>query len=370
MKYLERVAEFAQRQRQAGETADFMKFVFAHAKYPLHASGQRDAYAIQETLKSFRSVRIDGLLHNKGAVNAIDVPGFSSPSGLAAEWVTLTSAKSFLGRLSYRRVPFISRTLKTAAPDAGYVGEGAGIPAASLSLSESTALGRTKVGTIAVVSKDNVTTWAPGTRENLDAVLTRSVVRGLDKAALDPASAGVAGARPASLLYGVSALGALSATPATALTQVKSMLQALVNGGSDLDAALFVMHPLEAVTLSTMITAEGVRVFPDLGAMGGSVLGIPAVTSVGAVSSGSPSERVIALIDGAQVAVADDGEIEISASDMVTLHMDDATTQDSTTGTGTSMVSMFQTESVAIKVVRTLNFERLSDAGVAWLTAP
>jgi hypothetical protein len=149
---------------------------------------------------------------------------------------------------------------------------------------------------------------------------------------------------------------------------MKALLQALIDGGSDLDSAVIVMHPTEALTLSTMATSEGAFVFPQLGARGGTILNIPAVTSVGCVRSGSPSERVIAAVDGSMIAVADDGAIEVSASQLATLHMDDATTQDARDGTGTSVVSMFSTESVAIKLRRTINWERLADSAAAWLT--
>jgi hypothetical protein len=128
------------------------------------------------------------------------------------------------------------------------------------------------------------------------------------------------------------------------------------------------MHPTEALTLSTLVTTEGVPAFPQLGATGGSILGIPAVTSVGAARSGSPSERVFAVVDGAQILVADDNAIEVSASNVASLQLDSATTQDARDGTSTSVISLFQTDSTAVKIGRTINWERAQDAAVAWCT--
>lgn len=371
----ERVSDYAARQVSSVHTLDFLRCAFATAKHPMQPSGYVDAIGMTQTLKSFRSVRIDGWMQRSAvAGGSAHAPAWGADwtdfHELSSEWALKTSALSFLGRLPYRRVPFQTRMHHTTADDVTFVGNGKAIPVQAATLSETSTLNRTTVATIAVVTNELVALWRPGTREVLDAILTRSVVRGLDRAALDPYEAAVAGERPASLLYGVAPIAALGATPSAVLGQVKQMLQALVDGGSDLESAVFVMHPREALTLSTMITTEGVRAFPELGAMGGRILGIPAVTSVGAVCSGSPSnQHVFAVVDGAQIAVADNGEIDITASSMATLQMDSAPTQDSVAGTGSTSVSMFQTDSTAIKLVRTINWERIADNAVAWLTA-
>jgi hypothetical protein len=48
--------------------------------------------------------------------------------------------------------------------------------------------------------------------------------------------------------------------------------------------------------------------------------------------------------------------------------MDSATTQDARDGTGTSTVSLFQTDTTAVRVGRTINWERAQAAAVAWCT--
>jgi hypothetical protein len=48
--------------------------------------------------------------------------------------------------------------------------------------------------------------------------------------------------------------------------------------------------------------------------------------------------------------------------------MDDAPTMDSDTPTGTSVVSMFQTNSVAFRAERTINWKRRRDEAVVYLT--
>jgi hypothetical protein len=335
----------------------------------------QDVRAQRAALEQFRSVRIDGLLHKAAvAAGTAHDAGWASEwqdfYSLASEWLIATSARTFLGRLAYRRIPFQTRVLNTPAPDADFVGSGKGIPMAALNLADSTTLKRTTIGMIAAVTNELVQVWRPGTREQLDAVLARSLIRGMDSAALDPDRAAVTGERPASLLNGVDPIDVLSSDTLVVATQVKSMLQALVDGGSDLESALFVMHPTEALTLSTMRVTDGVFVFPQLGAMGGSIHGIPAVTSVGCARSGSPSERVFAVVDGAQVAVADDGEIDVHTSRHADVQMVDVPDQDANDGTGSTVTSFFQTDTTGLKLIRVVNWERLRDSAVAWLTVP
>lgn len=353
-------------EQRAAESLDFLRYCFAHGRHPGDRFGNRDAQALQATLKGFGSVRIDGLLQ-RSAVSAIDTD-FAKP--IARDWLIKVNAATCIGKLNYRRVPFNVSVLSASAANAAFIGDGVGIVPVqpSIDASTGTPLGRTKVATIAVMPNDSFRSWAPGVRENLDAVLTRSVVRGLDAAFLSEASA-VPAEKPAGILNGITPIGVLASSVAGVLTQVKAMLQVLVDGGSDLESALFVTHPTVMMRLATLITTEGVPAFPGLGALGGQILGVPAVASVGAMRSGSPSEYVFALIDGAQVAVADDLEVAVTASSDVFLQMDDATTQDAGTGTGTTGVSMFHTESTALKVIRTINWVRLASAGVAWCTA-
>jgi hypothetical protein len=81
-------------------------------------------------------------------------------------------------------------------------------------------------------------------------------------------------------------------------------------------------------------------------------------TSQSADTTGSPDyDNMLILLQPGEVFLADDGGASVEASDQVSIQMDDAPTNKSTaTATGTSLVSMFQTESVAIKGIRHVNW--------------
>ena len=144
------------------------------------------------------------------------------------------------------------------------------------------------------------------------------------------------------------------------VADLRDLLQVLIDGGSDLLEAVFVVHPETAVYLASLETS-GVPAFPQMGARGGELLGLPCETSVGARSSDSPTEQLIAALDPQRILVADDQTATFSASRATTLMMDDNPTAPNTA------VSMLQTHSVAIRVNRRLNFARASDAAVAWM---
>jgi len=84
-----------------------------------------------------------------------------------------------------------------------------------------------------------------------------------------------------------------------------------------------------------------------------------------------PSDLVI-LVNASDILLADDGVVTVDASREAAIQMDDAPTNNSGTGTGAAMVSMFQTNSVALRAERYINWLKRRPqsvqvlSGVAW----
>lgn len=291
----------------------------------------------------------------------------STYNRLAREWIATVSARTLLGRLAPVRVPFATRTAVESGVTATY---GHTIPVGALSLTATSALDRLGIGAIAVFTSELFRVWRPGSAENINAVLARAVARGMDAAALDPDSSAVTGERPASLLNGVSPLGLFGATAATSLASFGTLLDAMVDAESDGERVVFVMHPSTALQLSLLTNSNGDATYPNLGPWGGSVLGVQVYTTVSAQRSGSPTEKIVGCLDGARIAMADDGEVSFDVSGVAAIQMDSAPTMDATgTPTATNVTSMFQTDSIAVKAVRYANFARAHSSAVAWMTA-
>ena len=297
-----------------------------------------------------------------------DTAGFYS---LAAEWVASVSRRTILGRLQTVRTPFLVRSIiETGSATATFTKPGGPIPARKLALDDTTQLERFRLGVILAFTSESFVSWSPGIQANLNDRLTLAVARGLDSGFIDPDSAGAADETPASVLNGISPLGDFTNTAAGALADISTLLQAHVTAGSDLDRVLIAMHPSTALVLALMQNTDGSATFPRLTATGGDIVGIPVATSVACQRSGSPSEKLVAALDGAKILSADDGGVEVTASDVAAFELLDNPTNLSTGATAAAnVVSMFQANSTAIRVVRFVNFRRAVASGVSWMTS-
>jgi hypothetical protein len=191
----------------------------------------------------------------------------------------------------------------------------------------------------------------------------------LDRQLLDPDTS-ASGTKPASLLNGISAIGGFTSSASGALSDFEDLIGAHVDAGSDLDRLLVVMSPSTALALSILQFTNGSYAFPILGSTGGTILnGIPVATSVNAVRTGSPTEKVVAAIDGGKVIVADDSEVQVSAARATMLQQDNSPTANSQSGAGTQGVSLYQTHSVGLKLTRFINFKLADSSGAAWMTS-
>jgi dienelactone hydrolase len=77
---------------------------------------------------------------------------------------------------------------------------------------------------------------------------------------------------------------------------------------------------------------------------------------------------IVILLNASDIYLADDGEISVDASREASLEMSDAPAHNSGTPTPAQMVSMWQTNSVAIRAERTINWMRRRDPAVVYLT--
>ena len=106
----------------------------------------------------------------------------------------------------------------------------------------------------------------------------------------------------------------------------------------------------------------GQKEYPGIGPKGGELNGLPVVTS-----QYVPADLMV-LGSAAEIYLADDGQVTVDASREASAEMRDDPTNNSLTPTASQMVSMFQTDSTMIKVVRHVNYERRRPEGVVVIT--
>jgi HK97 family phage major capsid protein len=185
----------------------------------------------------------------------------------------------------------------------------------------------------------------------------------LDQQFIDPSIAAVSNVSPASVLNGASNVRQAAAawtSMANVLTDVKVFLTTFATNEIPLNGAYWVMTPDTALSIGLLLNTGGTAfAFPEIDVNGGTFLGLPVITS-NSVPHSTSAGAIIALIKPNEVFLADDGGVNITVSGEASLNMDSAPTNNSATPTATSVVSMFQTDSLAIRAERFINWGVLS----------
>ena len=127
------------------------------------------------------------------------------------------------------------------------------------------------------------------------------------------------------------------------------------------------MKPATAVFLAGLKISGGGSLYPDIGATGGTLLGVPVIVS-GNTPSGdasSPSEDLVILIDAAELLLAE-GDLVLDASRNAVVQLSDSA--DSPPSAATTLASLWQFNLLGVRVVRFINWKMRRSGAVAYLS--
>jgi HK97 family phage major capsid protein len=347
-----------------------MAMSLVRAKYAQKEGRMADPAEIYRSEKRWMDSAPEVHLALKSAINGLD----STTAGAASEWAYAQNIASefveylrpltLLGKIQgWRNVPF---NVRVGAMDAGatgyWVGQGLAVPV-SKPTSTSISLGITKVGGLAVITKELAMLSTPSAENMVRNDLAKALAQKADTSLIDPNSGGVTNVTPQSLTYGATARQASGTDFAAFKADWKAMTAPFYAANIPLSGAVCIMKEELAEALSLMVTSLGLPQFPsmqDWASGNGRLMGRPVFTTQAADTSGSPDfDNMLILLQPGEVFLADDGGASVEASDQVSIEMDNApSNKSSATATGASMVSMFQTESVAIKAIRHVNWTK------------
>ena len=290
---------------------------------------------------------------------------------LVNEFLEFLRPMTIIGRLpDLLKVPFNVRWgSQTSGSTANWVGQAKPIPVSKLTTGSGT-LGIAKAAGLVVLTEELVRSSQPSAEIMVRNDLANAIAQFLDQQFIAPDYAAVANVSPASITNGVVPTAA-SGTAASNLRQdVQTLFGAWIAANIDPRGGCWVMTPTTALSISLMISSLGEPLFPRMTINGGEFIGLPAVVSNSAKQVGSPvsSEgNLLALCHCPSIALADEGGLVVDASREAALEMLDNPTNDGSTPTATSMVSMFQTDSVAIRAVRFINWSKRRSSAVAYI---
>lgn len=264
-----------------------------------------------------------------------------------------------------RRVPFRTPLIgQTGGGQAYWVGEGKPKPLTAFDFNRTT-LDELKVATISVVTEELLRKSSPSADAILRDALAAAVAERIDIDFIDPDKAASVGVSPASITNGVVAI-ASSGNDADAIREdIRALMATFVAANNPPTSAVFITSSANALAVSLMRNPLGQQEFPGITMNGGTLEGIPVIVSeyFAPVTAGG----FVALVNASDIYFADDGGVMVDVSREASLQMLDNPTNDVLTPTATSMVSMWQTNSVAFRAERILNWAKRRASAVALL---
>lgn len=281
----------------------------------------------------------------------------------AQDFVEFLRPQTIIGRFgqgnipALRQVPFNIRIpAQTSGGSASWVGQGKAKPLTRFDF-ESITFGFSKVAAIAVLTDELIRFSNPAADALVRNSLAEAVIARLDADFVNPAKAEVANVSPASITNGAQQIPS-SGSPDTDSTNA---FQVFIDAGLQPTGGVWLMSSTTALALSKRKNALGQKEYPDMTMFGGTFEGLPAIVSqyVG---------NLLVLVNAPDIYLADDGGVAVDMSREASLEMESEPTGDSVTPTPTEMVSMFQTNSVAIRAERWINWKRRRTAAVAVIT--
>jgi HK97 family phage major capsid protein len=322
------------------------------------------AERIAESNERWRTETPDVALSLKAAAQAGTTtdPAWAGPlvvyQNLASEFVEYLRPMTIIGRIpGLRRVPFkIKIPRQTGAASVSWVGEGKVKPISSMAF-DSITMDFSKIAGIIVLSDELVRFSNPSAEALVRDELAAAIVQYMDSQFVDPTKA-ANDVSPASITNGVTPIPASGTTGDALRADVRTLMASFLEDNSQMSTAVWIMRQQTALSIALILNALGQPEFPNISLSGGTLYGMPVVTSEGIpASGGSPSDGYpIILANAGDILLADDGQVVIDASREASLQMD--TTPDSPPTSSTVMVSMWQQNMMAIKAERYINWAK------------
>jgi HK97 family phage major capsid protein/HK97 family phage prohead protease len=323
-----------------------------------------------------RGQKMSGLMKATVEAGTTLDPTWAAPlvdyQNFAGDFVEYLRPRTILGQFgqggvpSLNRIPFNVRINgQTSGGQAYWVGEGAPKPLTQFDFT-ATELRWNKIATIAVITNELIRFSNPSAERLVRDGLAGAVIERADIDFIDPNKTAVANVSPASITNGATAIASSGSTADDVRADIQALWAPFIAARNAPRNAVYIMDSTTALALSLMQNPLGQSEFPGLTLNGGTFMGVPVVVSdyLPVTSAGG----MVVLVNASDIWLADDGQVTIDSSREASLQMLDNPTNNSATGTPTTMVSMFQTNSTAFLAERFINWARRRTSGVAYLT--
>jgi len=294
----------------------------------------------------------------------------SAEGAAVAAFLEFLRPQTILGRFGQGGIPNLSRidfyspfVTQTGGGAAYWVGEGKPKPLTSFDWERNT-LTPLKIANIAVLTDENVRYSTPNSDMLVRNSLVAAIAEELDLTFIDPANAGVSNIKPASITNGAESIVSTGDTAEDIRLDVRAVFQKFIDANNPPSSGVWIMSASNALALASMYNPLGQQEFGTVSMGGGTFVGLPVIAS-------EHIANIVALVAASQIYLADEGGVSVDMSREASIEMRSAGLgMDATTGVASAAsVSMFQTNSVALRAERTLNWMRARASAVAYLTS-
>jgi HK97 family phage major capsid protein len=331
----------------------------------------KQRYPHEKAIQTFLKAPVSGgtTMETEWAGNLVE------PTNMVSEFVEFLRPRTIVGRFgeggipSLRRVPFNIRVAaQIDGGSANWVGEGLGKPVTKFGF-DAVTLRWNKVAAISVLSEELLRHSTPSAELLVRNSLAEAIVERLDVSFSDKDFSGAADVSPASPFAGASNAAVTGITAASVRHDIRVAVTHFITNNIPLSGLVILMRTSQALSLSLMRNALGVKEFPDMTMNGGLLEGIPVIASQH-VKAG-----IVSFVSADDVYLADDGGVAIDMSREASLEMTSSPTMSMGDAVGSpyvptpaQLVSMFQTNSVAIRAERIVTWKKRRTAAAYYLT--
>jgi len=337
-----------------------------------------EALAIIQNNKGWMDTSPELALVAKTAVAAGDTTttGWASElvyaQNIANQFIEFLRPKTIIGRIpGMIPVPFNVRVGSATGGTTGYwVGQGLPIPVSKMTTGSAT-LGIMKAAGLASITQELAMSSSPSAELLVRNELARAVQVTVDTQFINPNYGGVANVSPAAITYGLTPVTPTGTAYANMAADIKTLFSTAIAAELDVQEVVWVMSASTALALSLSLNSLGQQNYPGMSVNGGTFFGRPVVVSSLANVSGSPQygEMIVAIFPSA-IFLADEGGVTISVSNEASIQLLDNPTNQSTSSTApTTVVSMFQTDSLAVRAIRFITWAKARTQAAAFIQA-
>jgi HK97 family phage prohead protease len=283
----------------------------------------------------------------------------SADNRFNGDFIKFLHSKTVFDSLPLRSVP-ANVTIKgeDGAATANWVGESKAIPASAVDYS-TVSLTPQKVAALAVVSNELLRDSSPSAEMLVRDALVEASAQKVDTHFFSTTAAS-SGVYPAGILNGVVVGTTGGATEAELIGDIAGLMRNFITAKYDINGLVWCMSPLLALQISLMRNALGQNAFAT---MPNTLEGRP-VYSGHNVGTGD-----LILMSAGDIWKIGDSGVQVSISREATIEQDNAPqgATDTPVTMSTKFTNMFQAESTAIKVVRSINWAKRRTGAVHYI---